>query len=144
MRLKHQTFVLACVVLLLLSGCKSPHADRLSVSYRLAEVENGDSVFVVSINGKDFEHKSSSGGVDFYENKNRTALRVRVVSGRGTFTSVGVDHYYAVDAQGRVTYLGSLKSSWYEDEESVGFELGGFKPVSIVPLSDSVADPSGK
>ena len=120
MRLKHQTSVLVCVVLFLI-GCRSPHANRLNVSYRLAEVVDGDSVFVVSINGKDFEHKSSSGGVDFYENNDRTALRVRVLSGRGTFASVGVDHYYAVDAQGRVTYLGSLKSSWYEDEEPIGY-----------------------
>lgn len=130
--------------MLLFVGCKSPRAGRLNVSYRLAEVVNGDSVFVVSINGKSFEHKSSSGGVDFYENKGQTALRVRVFSGRGTFVAVGVDHYYAVDAQGRVTYLGNLKSSWYEGEESIGFEPSGFRPIGIAPLSDSSAGRSGQ
>lgn len=144
MRFRHQPLLLACVVLLFFVGCKSPHAGKLNVSYRLAEVVDGDSVFIVSINGKGFEHKSTSGGVGFYENRDQTALRVRVFSGRGTFVAVGVDHYYTVDAQGRVTYLGSLKSSWYEGEESIGFEPSGFKPVSIVPLSDSSADRSGK
>src|SRR5262249_36405524 len=104
-------------------------------------VVDGDSVFIVSINGKEFEHKSTSGGVGFYENKGRTALRVRVFSGRGTFVAVGVDHYYTVDAQGRVIYLGSLKSSWYEGEESVGFEPGGFKRINIAPVTLSKGGP---
>src|SRR6185436_20846339 len=138
MRFRCQILMLACVGVLFIVGCKSSRAGRLNVSYRLAEVVNGDSVFIVSINGKQFEHKSSSGGVEFYENRERTALRVRVFEGRGTFVAVGVDHYYSMDERGRVTYLGSLKSSWYEGEESVGFEPSGFKSVSIAPLSASV------
>jgi hypothetical protein len=132
----------ACILLVSIVGCNSPRNAKLNVSYRLAEVVDGDSVFLVSINGKKFEHKSSSGALEFFENSNRTALRVRVTSGRGTFASVGVDHYYCVDTQGRITYLGYLKSSWYEDEESIGFELGGFRPVGKVPLSNSTLTPA--
>ena len=134
----------SCILVFLLAGCSSPRNGRLNVSYRLAEVVNGESVFLVSINGKQFEHKSSSGAIEFYEADNRNALRVRVTSGRGTFASTGVDHYYCVDTQGRITYLGNLKSSWYEDEESIGCELGSFKPIRNVPLSDSTVKPEGQ
>lgn len=95
------------------------------------EVADGNSCFTVSINGKQFEHKSSSGGIEFYENKERTALRVRVFVGRGTFVSEGVDHYYSVDSHGEVTYLGNLRSSWYQNEDSVSFEPGGFSPAKV-------------
>lgn len=121
----------AVCLLVGLVGCSSSGVGRLNASFRLAEVINGDSVFLVSINGKEFEHRSTSGSLELFQNKERNTLRLRVTSGRGTFISTGIDHYYHVDNEGKVTYLGSLKSSWYEDERPVSYELSGFRAIPM-------------
>jgi len=106
----------------------------LNVSYRLTGVENGVGIYVVSINGKEFEYRSPVGGIEIFENRRRTIVRLRVASedSRGTYVGGDIDYYYHVGDKGQITYLGSLKESWYEDEDFIRAAMSGFKPV-IVP-----------
>jgi hypothetical protein len=55
-------------------------------------------------------------------------LKVRVSSSdsRGTYAGSEIDHYFHIDNKGRVTYLGNLKESWYEDEHLIRSEMNGF------------------
>jgi len=127
------TWVMVCLVF---AGCASMRREKLNVSYRLVEVVDGDSVFILTIDGQKFEIKSSNGGLEFYENKNHTVLRVSVFEGKGTYFGDGIDYYYYVDGEGRVICLGRLKASWYEDEQSIGFQPKGFERVKIAPSAD--------
>lgn len=112
-------------------GCRTPRHAAPIVSCRLSEATDGDSVCDVSINGSKFSHKSTSGGIGLYAADHKSVIRVAVVVGRGTFASSGFDHYYHVDTHGNVTYLGSLKSFWYQDEELVYGRLKGFKEIPM-------------
>jgi len=94
---------------IVLAGCVSTSCPGMDVRCRMAGVENGDSIFVVSINGVNFEHRSSNGGIEFYKNRNGTILKIRVWSGRGTYTGGEIDHYYFIERNGHPMPLGSLR-----------------------------------
>jgi hypothetical protein len=118
----------------------SVHTAKLNISYRLAEVDNGDSVFLVLINGKAFEFKSSNGGIEFYQNKTRTILKIRVWTGRGTYIGGEHDYYYHLGDKGQIALLGNLKESWYEGENLIRVDMGRFTPV-VVPVNSSIILP---
>ena len=65
-------------------------------------------------------------GWSFMRIKTITVLRVSVFEGKGTYFGDGIDYYYYVDGEGRVICLSRVKASWYEDEQSIGFQPKGF------------------
>lgn len=129
--------LLALAILpMLLIGCATSIHTRIDVKYRMAGVEKGDSVFVVSINGSQFEHRSSNGGIEFFKSGNSTVLKVRVWSGRGTYFGGEVDYYYFIDSNGHVVLLGNLNESWYENEDFVRVKMSGFHPIRVPESSE--------
>jgi len=114
-------------------GCTSSHTAKLDVSCRLAEVEQGVSVFRVSINGKEFDYRSPTGLIEFYENTRGNILKIRVNSedSRGTYAGTEIDHYYCIGDKGQVTYLGNLKESWYEGENLIRVNMNEFKSLAV-------------
>ena len=118
---------------LLLLGCASPHISKTNFSCRLAEVDSGVSVFRILINGKEFEHRSPTGLIELFADENRNILKVKVDSedSRGTYVGGEIEHYYHIGEKGQVTYLGSLKESWYENEDLIRVKTDGFKHLVI-------------
>ena len=106
-------FVIRClsviVLLFVIDGCSMHNTQRLNISYCLSEVVDGDSIFVITINGNKFTHSSSDGALEFFESEKGTAIRIRTSSGKGTFVGTGIDHYYFSDTDGKITYLFQLK-----------------------------------
>jgi len=84
-----------------------------------------------------FEHKSSSGGIEFYQNGSRTILKIRVWTGRGTYAGREIDYYYHIGDKGQITLLGKLGESWYEDEKLIRADMGRFMPIAV-PLDSSI------
>jgi hypothetical protein len=130
-RQRMKVFLALLILPLCLIGCATASGPKLTVNCRMAGVENGDIVFVVSINGQTFEHKSSNGGIEFFKNRTGSIFKVRVWSGRGTYIGGEVDYYYHIGKDGQITFLGNLKESWYEDEDFIRVRMSGFHPVTV-------------
>lgn len=126
----------ACAAAIFLLGCTTPHRPTTDVSYRSAQAADGVTQFTVSINGKQFRHSSDLGIIEFYTNRDRSILIVRITSGIGTFVGGDVDYYYHVDPEGRVSFMGSLKSTWFRGESEICAELKGFRKVRDIPCRD--------
>jgi hypothetical protein len=127
-----QSFLVVWFLTWVAGGCASFQDKSPKVSYRMTEVVDGDSVFVVTINKAKFVHQSSDGGLDLFLNKEKNIVRIRVGKDtRGTYVGGDIDHYYFVDEDGDVTYLGNLKASWwFKDEKFYRFEPTGFKAIA--------------
>ena len=118
---------------LLLVGCSTANRPKVSISYRETVGPDRVSVFAISINGTEFEQKSPTGFVEFFESPDHTVVKVNVSSDDsiGTFVGGEVGHYYYISADGKVKYLGGLTESWYEDETKIHCKARGFIPIEV-------------
>ena len=131
------SFCLLICVLLGQAGRTSP--GKLALAYRFVGTRDGKSEYLVSINGQVFVHTSDTGGVDFFRDRLGRCLRVRVESGRGDYVGMDVDHYYFIGSPGTVKYLGSVRSSWHEQEAMLSCQLGSFHRISKVRTDDKIS-----
>ncbi len=124
--------VVHCLLLLFLvaiSGCTSVPVSSGSakVSHRYVGQKEGDSVYLVDIQGHTFEHKSSTGGIRFMQDRKHHLVMVQVGLGRGTYAGFEIGHIYHISHSGKVNYCGQMQLGWYEDETWVETGLAGFE-----------------